>query len=408
MAYTVTSQPLAYSPAFNTLAYTVYDSTYAVNPDFKYVFDLYIDNVLVNTSKLYPRTGGYCIYDPAKIIQDYIDAAFNPSLTEYSLANTVEAVEYYVIFKTEYYLNNVLTTNTISTGSTKWAWNAAATFLDSQDLTAFLAKFDPAMTGNIDYLNIKETGFNGHMKPILDNEYRNASVIFRNSSGNFYIKELFVETNTGKQYIRELNLTGTSKLYNILHFGIGIPQLNAVNWNTIVIGPGLDININAEEDAYYDVQFRYDVNTPITKKLRFSIKDSTCQKNNVYSLAYQSPNGGFGYIPIHGRNDFNLTVAKQTYKANITYPINTKREHTVYNNQAQRGFTANTNWLVTQDEIEEVMDCLASPKVYLTYGTIEIPVTVSDATFKHAQKKYDKMVQYSFDVKYAYDEILIH
>ena len=412
MAFSVTQEPLAYSPAYNTLDYVVYDSAYNSYVDFKYIFDLYVDGALVNTTKLYPRTGGYCIYNPSKIIQDYVSAAYNPALTAYSVANTVELVEYYVVFKVEYIVGTTETTYTRATGDTKMAWNAAATFMDSINLTTYVAKFEPAVAGSIDFLNIKETGTNGHMIPILDNEYRNASMIYKTSDGDYYINQIEVTTSSGKIYTNPINHTGSSKLYDLMHYGIGVPQLNAIAWDQMVLPPSVDTTINVIDDSWYQVKFQYLTGgTPdvidIMKPLKFQLKDHSCQHNNVYTLAYQSPNGGFGYVPIFARNDFNMSVAKQTYKSNLTYPLNTQREHVVFNNQAQRGVIANTNWLLTQNQIEEVMDCIASPRVYLVYGTMEIPVNINDATYKHAQKKYDKMVQYVLELTYAYDEFLV-
>ena len=411
MAFNITTQPLEYSPAYNTLDYTVYDSTYAGKVDFKYIFDLYVDGALVNTTKLYPRTGGFCIYNPSKIIQDYVSAAYNPALTDYAVANTVELVEYYVVFKTEYIVGGVETTYTMETGETKMAWNAAATFMDSMNLATYVAKFEPALTGGIEFLNIKETGTNGHMIPILDNEYRNASMIYKTRDDEYLINQIEVSTSSGKIFTNPITHTGATKLYDIMHYGIGIPQLNAVTWDQMVMPPSVDITINVTDDSWYQVKFQHTGGTPdvidIMKPLKFQIKDHTCQHNNVYTLAYQSPNGGFGYVPIFARNDFNIAVAKQTYKSNLTYPLNTQREHVVFNNQAQRGLVANTNWLLTQNQIEEVMDCIASPRVYLVYGTIEIPVNINDSTYKHSQKKYDKMVQYTLEITYAYDEFLV-
>lgn len=408
MPFTVTTQPLAYSPAYNQLDYVVYDSTYAAYADFKYIFDLYIDGTLVNTTKLYPRNGGYCIYNPNKIIQDYISAAYNPSLINYSIANTVELVEYYVVFKVEYIVAGTETTYTRLTGDTKMAWNAAATFLDSANLSTYVAKFEPAVTGSIEFLNIKETD---HIN-ILDNEYRNASMIYKTSTGAYYINQVFVETSSGKQYTNPISYTGSTKLVDIMHFGVGVPQLNAITWDQIVLPAGVDAIIKASEDTWYTVKFQYVTGgTPdvidIMKPLKFYLKDHSCQKNNVYTLAYQSPNGGFGHVPVYARNDFSLNVAKQTYKSNIINPVGNNREHVVFNNQAQRGVIANTNWLTTQEQIEEVMDCIASPRVYLVYGTLEIPVNINDSTYKHAQKKYDKMVQYTLEITYAFDEFLI-
>jgi hypothetical protein len=408
MPFTVTTQPLAYSPAYNQLDYVVYDSTYAGKVDFKYIFDLYVDGALVNTTKLYPRTGGYCIYNPAKIIQDYVSAAYIPALVGPSIGYTAELVTYYVVFKTEYIVDDVETTFTMLTGDTKMTWNAAATFMDAMNLSTYVAKFVPSVDGEIDFLNFKETD---HIN-ILDNEYRNASMIYKTQDDEYLINQIYVETSSGKQYTDPITLSGATKYYDIMHYGVGIPQLNAVDWDMVTLPPGVDITINADEDKWYIVKFQWNSGgspgiVDIMKPLKFYIKDHDCQKNNVYTLAYQSPNGGFGHVPVYARNDFSLNVAKQTYKSNISNPIGTSREHVVFNNQAQRGLIANTNWLTTQNQIEEVMDCIASPRVYLVYGTLEIPVNINDSTYKHAQKKYDKTVQYTMELTYAYDEFLI-
>lgn len=414
MAFIIHRQPSSISPVFNHLTYEVEETTYISYPDFKYIFDLYINGTLVNTSKLYPiSTTNRCIYDPSKIIQDYLSYQYNSTNTAGVISTTNEIVQYWVIFKREYYLNNVLTTSTVMMiTNMKKAYNGAASYIEGADLTTYMAKYEPAADGLTEYLNLLETGSSSGIKiPILETEFRNVSMKWKTTAGGYVCNRMIVTTNSNKIFIKNISITGSSIYYDIVHYGIGIPQLNLTTWTSTTIPSGLSSNITSSEDSWYKVDFVYFngvTNASVYKPLYFKI-ECPSQRNNKMTLCYQAAGGGFGYVPVYARNDKNYTTAKQTYKSKVVYTYTSKdREHKVYNNQAQRGIVCNTDWLLTQNQINEVMELITSPTIYLVIdGTTSIPVTIEDSTYNHYTKSFDKLVQYTFNLKYAYDEILI-
>lgn len=77
MITTVAYKPTVFSPAYNPIIWSVLsDKTSAT--DFKYVFDVYIDDVKINTVKQRANPSGYGMIDVSSLVQAYLDSS-NPA-----------------------------------------------------------------------------------------------------------------------------------------------------------------------------------------------------------------------------------------------------------------------------------------------------------------------------------------
>ena len=77
MIVTVSYKPTVLSPAYNPIIWSVL-SNKTSNTDFKYVFDIYIDDIKVNTIKQRANPSGYGMIDVSSLVQAYLDST-NPS-----------------------------------------------------------------------------------------------------------------------------------------------------------------------------------------------------------------------------------------------------------------------------------------------------------------------------------------
>lgn len=411
MAFSVISEPSYLQPACSHLTHVVYETLWATRVDFKYVFDLYVNSVLVNTTKLYPLVDGKCRYNPSKMIRDYVSTVYNPALASIATGSAGEVCEYYVVFKEEYVVSGAETTYTMSTGSTKYAWNASAPYEQSHDVYAlFVAPKVPAGASSADFLNFKYTGTATRGIPICENEYRTASFVYKNAAGTPFLTTVKVTTtcvdgsNKVYSYTNAL-VTANDAVSRIAHFPVGVPQINTFAWTSTSIPAGMSAQVNVSEDVSYTVEFT-SATGDVYKTLYFDLLSSASEKHGASAIAYASSGGGFGYLPVYARKGESVTVAKSTHRRILPKSAAYEREHVVYRNQAQRVNTVNTDWLFAQSQIDEAVDCLSSHEAYLVTGAVSVPVTVEDGTYLVGSKKYDKMVQYAISLKRAYDDTL--
>jgi len=85
------------------------------------------------------------------------------------------------------------------------------------------------------------------------------------------------------------------------------------------------------------------------------------------------------------------------------------RETKVYYNQLKESISLTTDWLYNQLQVDEIMDMLSSPFIYLIDNNYQIiPVTVKTATYDYKKKNQDKLFQYQVDFNYAFDQNVIY
>ena len=426
MAFSTIAQPIGIQPAYNRLEYIVLDPDYITEVDFKYVFKTYVGTTLVDTSKIYPSLDTYGRFDASKILSNYVSrkpmVTLNGITTLISPADAIEIIDYYVICWVEY---------TDSTGAVqlvergggdkKIAWNAVAPYHLATNMTTFLDSFIYAAGSFKNLLNWKYYGassFGDDSIVLKDTDYRSISFFAKTVNNGVNAHRLYVETRTKagatKRFGLNLNISTSNGVnYRLYHVGMGLPQLNAYTWTTTSIPPGYSSTISATEDAYLSVTIQkyngstYDI---VSKALLFKITPSSCFNFDHYTVAYQAPYGGFGYINFSKRSDKRNETNMNTYKNILPFRYSLgDRETKVYYNQLKESISLTTDWLYNQLQVDEIMDMLSSPFIYLIDNNYQIiPVTVKTATYDYKKKNQDKLFQYQVDFNYAFDQNVIY
>lgn len=405
MAFTVSVSPDYIQPVYNDLTFRVYDSANYTKSLYKYNFYTYIGTTLVNTTKLYPRPDGYCNFNPAPILQQYLSRYYNPTLAAYSEGKTQEVLKYKVVFKYEYETSGTTTEYSGNAGVDKYVWNGVAQWTDAKDISTFVAKYVPTSTTSL-VLNYIYTGTSYTDGIYLyDNDKRNITFMRKGATGSNNVSSIKITTDTNKVYNYNLPAISNAILSHLSHFPLGLTELNALSWTTTVIPGGLSSNITITEDKGFAVQF-YSLASgslvEVYKPLYFTLK--TACKYDHYTIAYQTSLGGYGYINFNKKHFSDITTSKVIYDKVLPYNYGERdRVTSVYGNLIQEVITLNTDWITKQEIVDEIRDMVYSPELWLIdKNGISIPVFIEKSNFSYHSIAQDGMVSYTFTFTEAF------
>lgn len=410
MAFDIISQPVKIQPVYNNLTFKVFYTDYN-KPKFKYIFYVYYDNVLVNTTKLYPRPDGTCIFDPSKILQQYISYTFDNSITTLNFGYTSEIIKYRVKMSYEYYNGSAIVEYVGNVGEDKITWNGVFDWHSAQDVPTNVLNYLPYWDRPSRALNYVYNGNNKIIHRELDiNSKRTISFFIKDENNEHISKfvDVYIKCRDGKykHFIFDIPITASNPQFNIIHFPIGISQLNSIdNWSYTLIPPGKSEFINITEDSYLYIELKNENFDESSATYYFKLVDEYSSKYDKYTIAYQSPFGGFGYVDFNLKHQRTLTNEKIIYDRIIPYNYNsTDRSTTVYGNLSNETITLNTNWIMHQDLITEIKYMMESPTLFLIEEKTNkiTPVFIEKASFEERQLKQDKMISYTFTFSQAF------
>lgn len=132
MALTVTSQPQAYSPAYNPLV-TVVSSDLTASDRFNYVFNVYINGVLYSQHRKPASTPyGFGVFDCARIVESFLthDIAYSTIAFE---RNDNSWVKVRIVIAEEYYSSGTYTYTVSGNESTFFAFNGSLEAIENID-----------------------------------------------------------------------------------------------------------------------------------------------------------------------------------------------------------------------------------------------------------------------------------
>lgn len=103
MAITINSTPENYASMHDAL-YFVASSNNTSQSDFKYVFDVRINNTLISRLKVFPDVSGKGIFNASQIVRSFWSSYFKPNATQTAFAYTGNdySIEYVIQFGEEY------------------------------------------------------------------------------------------------------------------------------------------------------------------------------------------------------------------------------------------------------------------------------------------------------------------
>lgn len=409
MSFTLLTEPIKIQPVFNDLTFRVSETNYT-QTNFRYNFYTYLEGVLVNTSKLYPRPDGTCHFNPNHILQQYLSSYFNSTLTSYSEANTSEIKSYQIVFKYEYETAGVMTEYLALTSSTHLTYKAVASYEDAQAISTYVGEFLPAASSNCEFLNITWRGNNERDGNILYSKDKRYISFFRKDltgsaipySISFFVKCL---DGTQKQFDKTLTTATTSSIGYINHFPIGLTELNNITWSGTAIPSGKSSQITLAEDYGMSIRLYNIDGDAVSKPIYFTFQDSDawCQYEH-YIVAYSNVNGSFGFLNCDAKHMKNISIEKEIYNKIKPYNYtNTSREVTVYSNIGQGKITLNTTWMIYDEQIEEYINMLLSDELYLIDKSNNIiPVYISKVESDIPLIKQDHATYFTFTLNEAF------
>lgn len=427
MALTINRQPEIYSTAFNELTFDV-SSTNSSLDSFKFIFKLYVNGSYISTSKLPKRPENNCLFDAQSYIKNFVQGVFFEEVARDEFAFDGYSCSFYVEFYEEYLVGGALTESALLDTSDLincFEMVANRWELPSDELVAKYAPQNPTTTpfnstigllsgprvlpseswslANDGYISRKDT------YSISPTDKRSLSILARDEFVAEIIERLRVRTytNTGEVKIFEWLLRDYSTptidiTRNISHIPVGIGELNDWVPTLLNIPSGLATAITPGEDVAYSIEIINNVGEFLFKPIIFRIIECTIYEHLV--LRYKTPVGGWWYLDCSMKNYQSETTERTTIQVKKQYSDDsTFRENRVVDMDGKASYVVNTDWLPSQEHIQEVVDLLQSPEVYLIKDERTIPVTIKTSQYSVKNLQQDKITQYTIELEDAFD-----
>lgn len=368
MAISLSQQPSYPNATYTHLLYSI-SSTQSGQPQFQYVMDVKQGGTRLARLKQYPNPNAVGIFDPSRILNDYI--RYDQNWKTSTLHTPVESVQSFDILFGEEYGTSVSSSVTLYDGN----GNPGDPGVQGTGVQVFGAVVDPN----------NGSSFNWQAQDVLSNrpltglsitydEYETLS-IYNDGS----LTSVSVDYNPGSTSTYTLN-SG----FNTIPIGsknIGSPA----QWTEILVDvDGVEYVYTKAEDCNYD-------------RIRFAYINK------------------FGFWDYYG---FNLPISKTTNmtRQSLTKPMvnyssvtanynGQRRGQDYYNIQYNDSITVTTPFL-DQSEASWLGEMLESPEVFVQEGDNFIPIVITNGAYTHnTNKRSQKTFQYDITFEYANNRI---
>ena len=367
MAITINQSPTTPNASYTNLLYAV-ASNHVTASQFQYVMDIVSGSTILSRVKQFPNPAGAGIFDPSRIINDYLEYNTN-NITGSLIASGLPQVQNFTVKFGEEYAASL---------------SGSVVLYNGNDVTG-----SPAVN------NGPITVFPATVDPNNGSSY--------NWPGSNSIQTLTDRPDgIGKQRGDDMSIT----IYN---------PTGSSGFNVTVIyenGPSVQHTINSQfeqvpilgsddtDSSYFDFQ-----NVLAGSTIRVPITDQ-CHWERV----------NFAFINNYGFWDFygvNLPQKKNTSikRKEITTPFVDYSSGTSQYNLSRRGkgyyqtsyedsFEVVTDWL-SQEQAEWLTQLLESPEVYVETDAGFAPIVLTNSSYRHntnraAQKNFQYTIQYKF------------
>lgn len=383
MAITIDNYPNTYQ-SFHEDLWFVVSSTNTAQTNFKYIFDVYINNTLVARVKSFPQpTTNKGLFNAATIIRNYWSSYFQPATTKtaFNYIGVGNRLNYVVKFGEEYggtsYLNlseqdtdawsyypSVLNGGGAFTGSwyddylgfpiTKRSDNTYTTTLNDNRL--FLTVQNTVANTAYDW-RLSVTRYNSGVSTTQSGSFNtiNDMLLLDISPGaiNNYLGSSFItsatdryvvdidEDTAGTKYLAYVDILCQSRYTNIpIHFLNSLGGYDTMNFNLVNRE-----SRNAEKKSYEEIEWQY--------------RSGDMTRYNQYNVFYG------------GAKQFNTA---QTISYRLT-----------------------SDWLNATD-YTWLRDLIMSPEVYMEKNGYFIPVTIGTSSWTEKKRYADKMYNLELDI----------
>lgn len=367
MAITITQQPTYPNVTHTDLLYVV-SSDEATEAQFQYVMDIVSGSQVLNTVRQYPNPAGDAVFDPSRILDDYL--LYDPLWTISSLTPAQKTVQTFTINFGEEYGTSSTSPVTLYNGSGS-PGRPAVTGTPSQ-----------VFPGVVERNN--GVSYNWQAQNKLSDRPSNIPI----SSDDYVTISLYDAgslPNTTVTYKNAAGSTIATLSYNTSQGFSTIPvsSKNVSNYSSFAT---IDVNINGTVTTF--------------------TKSEDCNYDRL-NFAFINKYGFWDYYGVNLPVKRNTTVQRDTITKTFvdwsttasSYDI-TRRGKDAYNTMVTDNYSVSTDWL-DQTEAAWLSQMIESPSVFLQQGTTFVPVSITNADYVHntnarSQKAFQYEIQYQF------------
>lgn len=364
MAVTIQSQPTYPNAAYTHLLYSL-SSTETDNPQFQYVMDITQNGQILTRIKQYPNPQAAAIFDPARILNDYIE--YDQVWRTANVAPAVTSVQNFNIYFGEEYGTSPSSSVTLYNGSGQ-VGPPAVTGTTS---VVFGGTIDPnnGSSFNWDAQSQALTNMPSTENYLAYDDYHTMSFYNDGSLGT-----VTVQYSPG-QTLNYTLPTGFSTV-PISSLNIGAPA----NWSTVLVTAGSQTwQFRLADDCNYErVRFAF-----INKDGFWDYYGVNLPYRRVTSIERQSLKKPF----------VNYSEAISSYNMQ-------RRGTDYYNIQYNDDYTLSTDWL-DQSQAEWLSEMLESPSVFVQQGSDFVPIIITNGTYTHNTNRRSQKT-FQFDISYQY------
>ena len=140
-----------------------------------------------------------------------------------------------------------------------------------------------------------------------------------------------------------------------------------------------------------------------------TLKELCDPKYTPIRLIFYNKYGALQDVYVNKKSTLSVNVTDEQFNINtfnldtLSYSVNDPTMQR-FNVQAKESIQVNTDFIV-EDLNEPIKQMLVSENVWIDNGTNILPVIIKDTSFKEKTHVNDKLIQYSFNLEYAFNHI---
>lgn len=403
MAISILNEPTTFEPVYNILKYRV-QSTNSASTGFKYIYDIYIDGVLVTRVSNPPAPDGYGYIDVSDLVQSYVTSdvltLYPGGDPGYPMPNSY--IQNLQVKFGEQVLGAI--TPDLATSTSIYPFNGALVYqeradytqadyvMDSNSTRKFLTNMPRTIT-----LTRTQTQWLTFLRAAIITDYNDKFRVMAYDESGSHLFEWIVDYD-----VDTLNAGG-----RIIRIPIGYPNLGSVN-SSFVTGDDWS-DFLAPEVSYYTVAL-YNSNDDLDASELFTIrfKDDIC-RFTPKEIFFQNKFGAFETFVFQLVSTEKLKSQKDYYiKANPISQLNyrkTDRKETVLNVSSQTEYTALSNW-ITEEESRWLTELIDTSVAFLRVDDGLIPISITtddyDVLTQQNKKLFNLSIRYRLTTKNDY------
>lgn len=391
MAITILDTPAAYSSMHDDLWY-VASSTNSGTTNFKFIVDVYVDNVLAGRSKVFPSpSGSYGVYNASPIVRSYVTNYFEPSGTSILVSSNDKIKVNYLISVGEE-VSGVVTAN-MASGSFS-AYNFYPPLF--ADILATNAEIPLVLSTY--YNNLLIDNFSddwlSERSEVVDIEYGDIfyATFFKVTAGSYLGKIEIVNPDgtIASTSSASVTMSGEFNLFN----------LSAANINTFA-----GTTLITENTYGYNVFLQLGVAT--TRKIQF--RQKCYPKFRQYNLHFLNRLGGWDTMKFALVNRRSTDFQRSAYRRNDWQLVGNQMQNVdTYNRynettlnyaiQHKDKYHLISDWVSEQD-YDWLQQLVSSSIVYMEVLGAYFPVTVLSNTYNYKLSAADKLFNFEIDIE---------